>query len=482
MSLFVRFSGSAAVLVAACSLKVAADCSVTNLAIAPVPDLAGLYKNQLPGLYPFGANHPPSDHLAAGLQIATEQIRPLDASGNSDTNNGKIVLLSIGMSNTTQEWGGANGFMPRANADPSKNPQLVIVDGAQGGQAATDWTNYNSATWSTVQSRLQSAGVTTNQVQVIWMKHARRNPTEAFPLHAQFLQTNLEVILRVAQLRYPNLKIAYLSSRTRSYATNVGGLNPEPFAYESAFSVRWLIEKQLNGELNYNAANGAVVVPWLAWGPYLWADGTNPRSDGFTWLCSDLQADFTHPSPTTGVAKVGAQLLAFFKTHPTATPWFLKKSVVGQPPVCAPSATATSGVAPLSVTFNANASDPDGAIRNYQWTFDDGTFATNANPAKTFFLPGLYHARLTVMDNSGNTATGSVMIVAESPKAFSSLQYGNGVFQCLVRGPVGVNYAVLGSSNLNTWTALVTNRVPFTFQDTQAVNFPRRFYQLLRRP
>jgi len=386
-------------------------------------------------------------------------------------------LLSIGMSNTTQEWGG--GFIPRANADPSKNPQLVIVDGAQGGQAAPDWTNYNSATWSTVQNRLQAAGVTSNQVQVIWMKQARKNPTEAFPLHAQFLQTNMEAILRIAQQRYPNLKIAYLSSRTSSYATNVGGLNPEPFAYESAFSVRWLIEKQLNAGLNYNPSNGPVVVPWLAWGPYLWADGTNPRSDGFTWLCSDLQTDYTHPSPTGGVPKVGAQLLAFFKTDPTATPWFLKKTVVGQPPICAPSATMGNGV--IALRFNAHASDPDGVIREYQWTFDDGTFATNANPVKAFFTPGSYQARLTVTDNSGNTATGSVTVTLGS-KMLSSPQYDAGVFRCAVSGSSNVDSVVSTSSNLSTWTPLMTNRGPFIFQDTQAVNYPLRFYRASTQP
>src|SRR6185436_12188426 len=189
-----------------------ADCTVTNLRIAPLPDLGiGLYKNFSGGLYPNGANNRPPQHLEAGIQIAEQQVRPLSATGNTDTNSGRIVLLSIGMSNTTGEWGG--GFMPLANADPGKNPRLVLVDGAQGGQAATDWTNYTSMTWTNIETRLRNAGVTTNQVQVIWMKHARRNPTQAFPLHAQLLQTNLEVILRIAQQRYPNLKMAYLSSR-----------------------------------------------------------------------------------------------------------------------------------------------------------------------------------------------------------------------------------------------------------------------------
>ena len=386
------------------------------------------------------------------------------------------MLLSIGMSNTTQEWG--SRFMPLANADPSKNPQLVLVDGAQGGQAATDWTNFNSATWSTVESRLAAAGVTTNQVQVIWMKHARRGPTEAFPLHAEFLQTNLEAILRVAQMRYPNLKVAYLSSRTRSYATNVGALNPEPFAYESAFSVRWLIEKQLDGGLNYNPADGPVLVPWLSWGPYLWADGENPRSDGFTWSCSDLQADFTHPS-TTGGMKVASQLLAFFKTDPTSTPWYLRKSIVGRPPVCAPTADVSSGSAPLRVQFSANASDPDGTIRDYQWTFEDGTFSTNANPVKRFLSPGIYHARLTVTDNSGNTALGNLIVKATIPAArLISPQYANDQFKFAVIGVSNLNHIVQSSADFNNWVSVASNRGPFTFTETRAVG-PERFYRVL---
>ena len=37
------------------------------------------------------------------LAIATNEIVPLDSAGNVNTNTGKIVLISVGMSNTTQE-------------------------------------------------------------------------------------------------------------------------------------------------------------------------------------------------------------------------------------------------------------------------------------------------------------------------------------------------------------------------------------------
>ena len=58
-----------------------------------------------------------------------------------------------------------------------------------------------------------------------------------------------------------------------------GGLNPEPYAYESAYAMRWLIQEQMAGrpELNADPSRGAVSVPVLLWGPYLWADGEKGR-------------------------------------------------------------------------------------------------------------------------------------------------------------------------------------------------------------
>ena len=57
------------------------------------------------------------------------------------------------------------------------------------------------------------------------------------------------------------------------------------------------------------------------WGPYVWADGTHPRSDGVTWNCADCDPDGTHPSAQ-DAEKLGRMTLGFFTTDLTTRTWF----------------------------------------------------------------------------------------------------------------------------------------------------------------
>jgi hypothetical protein len=282
--------------------------------LVPLPDLGkGMYQGFEGGLYPGGENKPPKAHLEAGLKAA-KSIVPLDAEGHPAP-DGKIVMLSCGMSNTTMEF---QGFQRIAKADASLNPRLVIVDGAQGGQTAHITADPQASYWKVDEERIAAAGVTPKQVQVVWLKQANARPGEGFPAAAKVLQEETVKTLHNLKDRFPNLKIAYLSSRIYGgYATTP--LNPEPYAYEGGFAMKWVIADQIAGK------PGAVKSPWLAWGPYLWTDGMKGRkSDGVTWLKDDVvDRDRTHPSAS-GREKVAQMLLTFLKTDPTAKIWFLK--------------------------------------------------------------------------------------------------------------------------------------------------------------
>jgi hypothetical protein len=271
------------------------------------------YKGEDGGLYGGGKNEPPEKHLQAAMAQA-KLIRPLDAEGKP-ADDGKIVLISVGMSNTTQEF---SQFIPHANADPEKSPKVAIVDGAQGGQTANVWANPSARDpWIVLDDRLRQAGVTAPQVQVAWVKQAMPGPEYLgdFPKHAEVLKGHMVGLLDQLRQRFPNVRIVYLSSRIYGgYATT--HLNPEPYAYESAFVVRWLIQDQMKGSLAKS--------PTLLWGPYLWADGEKGRKlDDIAWKPEDLVGDGTHPSPS-GQRKVAELLLQFMKTDPTAKGWFAK--------------------------------------------------------------------------------------------------------------------------------------------------------------
>src|SRR5258706_3168916 len=73
--------------------------------LIPLVDLgAGTYSGFQGALYPGGSNTPPAGHLNAALQKASE-IVPRNAAGAPDP-NGLIVMIAVGMSHTTHEFGG----------------------------------------------------------------------------------------------------------------------------------------------------------------------------------------------------------------------------------------------------------------------------------------------------------------------------------------------------------------------------------------
>ncbi|MEO5903952.1 MAG: hypothetical protein ABIQ55_08075 [Gemmatimonadaceae bacterium] len=312
---------------------------IDSVKVALTDLTSGAYLGFPGGLYPNGSDVEPSPHAAEGARRAA-LIKPLDANGNPSA-SGKIVLVSIGMSNTSQEFCAANGttscfpetFMGVSASDNAVNhSSLVIVNGAQGGEDASDWNSPTAPTFNVVRDqRLAQLGVREKQVQIVWLKEADANPTVSLPdaaADAYVLERRLGDIVRALRVRYPNLRQVFLGTRTYGgYST--GRLNPEPFAYESGFAVKWLIQAQIDqaqsgrvvdvraGDLDYGA-----VAPWIAWGPYAWANGTVARSDGLTWIRDDFGPDGTHPSAL-GRAKVGTLLLSFFKTSTFTRCWFL---------------------------------------------------------------------------------------------------------------------------------------------------------------
>lgn len=205
----------------------------------------------------------------------------------------------------------------------NKHPKLLLVDGAEGGKDIAIVNNPSDPYWDTVRARLMAKGASMAQVQIIWFKEAEANPSDSsFATYPDALKEKYKIAMHILKMQFPNAKIIYHCDRMYAGYSN-GNLNPEPFAWYTGWTVKKLIADQINGDasLSYTGTNAQTA--WMCWGPYIWANGTTPRSDGLVWNRSDFQGDGTHPSAT-GRLKVANMMLNFFIHDATSTPWFLK--------------------------------------------------------------------------------------------------------------------------------------------------------------
>ena len=314
------------------------DCSNTQEGLTPLDDLAGgTYLGRPGGLYPGSSNVRPAAHTQAGL-VEAHHVRPRDISGNLDPTNGKVILMSIGMSNTRQEFA---TFMADVEALGGTHPRLVLFNGAQGGVGIDSMADPSAPYWDNLVAQLQGAGHSPLQVQAIWLKQAYGNPpTTVFPDHAQAMAHDLATIVRTIRDRFPNARLCYCTSRMYG-GYSMHRLRNEPLSYESGFGFKLLIGAQIAGQSDLRFRRASVPAgdlwnrsvphpvdgpeaPWLSWGPYMWADGIVPRSDGLTWECEDMSESDGHHPAAGARAKFSAALVEFFTTDPTTVGWFLE--------------------------------------------------------------------------------------------------------------------------------------------------------------
>jgi hypothetical protein len=282
--------------------------------VTPLTDLgSSKYLGFSGGLYPNGKNSRPSAYEDAGVALGAT-MQPVDRGGKPST-SGKVVMVSVGMSNASREF---SQFIRLADADARKNPSLLMIDVALNRAHATEIAVPRSDYWTHVDRQLERCEVTTAQVQVVWLKTALADEPRGFPDKARLLQEALRSIVEILRTKFPQLRLVYVSSRIYAGYSETD-LSPEPIAYESSFAVKWLIEERINN------SRPDISMPWVAWGPYLWADGMTPRSDGLIWERSDFEPDGVHPSAQ-GALKVGTKLFEFFESDPSARHWFFSRS------------------------------------------------------------------------------------------------------------------------------------------------------------
>lgn len=145
------------------------------------------------------------------------------------------------------------------------------------------------------------------------------------------------------------------------------------------------------------------------------------------------------------------------------------------PPTAVIAASATSGTAPMTVSFSgAGSTDPDGSVVAWDWSFSDGVTASGPNTSRTWSTAGSYVATLKVTDNADLTASSSVTVTVSAPVVIVPMHVAaidmsktvarNGTARATaaVRVVDGNGVAVSGATVSGRWSGLVTGTVTAT--------------------
>lgn len=320
------------------------NCNNTSTGSVPLTNTGDLYA---------GGNTMPAAHGAAAPAVT-----PVD---------GIVGVISLGMSNGQQEWG---EFLQQIASRNDLASNLRFANGAQSGKSMALWANPANNAWDNAVADVAAAGIRADQVRVVWMKMGSRLGElgdDTFDERVATEQRWLNAVIDNAAAVFPNLQRVYVSSRIYAGYSADTSIHAEPMTgYDNGFAVKAVVQDSIDGTQPV----------WAAWGPYLWADGLDPRGDGLIWECDDLEEDGVHPSGS-GEAKVATMLQDFFSSEPTSCEWFL-----ADPSECG-SLFGSFVDVPLTHTFYAD----------IEWLAAEGITVGCNPPSNTKFCPDDFVSR-----------------------------------------------------------------------------------------
>lgn len=156
-----------------------------------------------------------------------------------------------------------------------------------------------------------------------------------------------------------------------------------------------------------------------------------------------------------------------------------------------------SNTLPAGVTFVSSFPTLGVVQSGTQLTWNVGTLATNAGAQLTVtVLPLSTNSYVNFASVSASTpdpnpdddsASSTVTVTSGVPPQLTNTVVNiNGTFQLTVNGQNGQEYIVQASTNLINWVSIYTNpppfTSPFTFTDSNASNYPDRFYRVITGP
>lgn len=310
------------------SLFAQKDCGTSNHGFIPLPDLVNQnYRGYSGGLYPNGTNQKPGSHFN-DLQSLVNSLVTLDSSGSVSA-QGKLVMIGVGASNPRTEF---NRMIMYADTFKQINPSLKLINTCIGGQGIQKINTINDNYWNSAYQSLKDSGLSYKQVQLAWVEiDNTANPDTSFPGATLDLVSEYQALFEVLLIKFPNLKICYLSARAYSgfAIPTQGGVGKGllyPRDYLSGWANKFFIENEINGQPGFIYKGANRTIPMVTWGSYHWSDGSTPRIDGFALECdSDVGGDGLHLTEK-GEWKIGLQMFDFFRNDALAKQWFLKSN------------------------------------------------------------------------------------------------------------------------------------------------------------
>lgn len=304
------------------------DCATSNYGLIPLPDLSNQsYRGYSGGLYPNGTNQKPSSHFN-DLQLQVNSLTTLDSSGMVSA-QGKLVMIGVGASNPRTEF---NRLIAYADTFKQINPSLKLINTCIGGQGIQKINTINDNYWNSAYQALKDSGLNYKQVQLAWVEiDNTANPDTSFPGAPLDLVSEYKALFEVLLIKFPNLKICYISARAYSgFAVPMqGGVGKGllyPRDYLSGWANKFFIENEITGQPGFIYKGANRTIPMVTWGSYHWSDGGAPRLDGFALECdSDVGGDGLHLTEK-GEWKIGLQMFNFFRNDALAKQWFLKSN------------------------------------------------------------------------------------------------------------------------------------------------------------
>lgn len=151
--------------------------------------------------------------------------------------------------------------------------------------------------------------------------------------------------------------------------------------------------------------------------------GTADNATVYNW--SFGEGNFSDQlNPTHVYYAAGTYNVNFSASNSHYTNWTNLSSyitVTDIPPVADFTAVPTSGLFPLTVTFNDTSSG--GAVTTWNWSFGDGYYSADKNTTHIYNTGGVYNTKLTVANSGGESnKTGSITVYNSTVSGFSANQ------------------------------------------------------------